>query len=99
MSNDALAMGPYVPKMDDEDEETNTALKAPVVDSKSDRLNPEVEYDVLDLSNETPEALRNKLNELGKDGWQLVGTTPHFIFRRMKKSEDVKLKKSVGFSV
>lgn len=98
MSNDALAMGPYVPKMDDEDEETSTALKAPVVDSKADRLNPEVEYDVLDLANEKPEALRDKLNELGKDGWALVATTPSFIFRRMKKPEEVKLKKSVGFS-
>ena len=96
MSNDALAMGPYVPRMDDEDE-TTTPLKAPVVDSKADRLNPEVEYEVLDLGSEKPEALKQRLNELGKDGWQLVSTTPSFIFRRLKKSEESKLKTRVGF--
>lgn len=99
MTNDALAMGPYTPRMD-EDEEPTSSMKAPVVDSgKSDRLNPEVEYEVLDLAGQSGEALKNKLNDLGKDGWQLVSTTPSFIFRRIKVKEEVKLKKSVGFSV
>jgi hypothetical protein len=100
MTFDALEMGPYIPRMDDEDEETPTQVKAPIVDSgKSDRLNPEVEYEVLDLASEKPDALKNKLNDLGKEGWQLVSTTPSFIFRRIKVKEEAKLKKSVGFSM
>jgi hypothetical protein len=103
MTNDALAMGPYVPGMhdhDDDDDEQTTSLKAPSVDSgKADRLNPEVEYDVLDLGGLSANDLKNKLNDLGKDGWQLVAASPSFIFRRLKKTDEVKLKKSVGFSV
>lgn len=99
MTNDALAMGPYAPRMD-EDEEPTSSVKPPVVDSgKTDRLNPEVEYEVLDLASQSGEALKNKLNDMGKDGWQLVSTTPSFIFRRIKVKEEIKLKKSVGFSV
>jgi hypothetical protein len=100
MTNDALAMGPYNPRMDEDDDEAQTKVKAPQVDSgKSDRLNPEVEYEVLDLASLAPDALKDKLNDLGKDGWALVSTTPSFILRRIKVKEEVKLKKSVGFSV
>ncbi|HEY9721707.1 MAG TPA: hypothetical protein V6D47_06815 [Oscillatoriaceae cyanobacterium] len=89
---------PMGPRADEEEEEHHgTALRTPMVDSKSDRLNPEVEYEVLALSDD-PKALKAKLNEMGQDGWQLVSTTPAFIFRRMKRSEE-KPKTRVGFSV
>lgn len=89
---------PMGPRADEEEEEhSHTALHTPVVESKSDRLNPEVEYEVLALS-EDPKVLKQKLNELGQDGWQLVATTPAFVFRRMKRPEE-KPKTRVGFSV
>lgn len=89
------------PHMDDEDEdEGNSPMrKSPVVDSGKDRLNPEVEYEVLDLAGESPDALKTRLNDMGKEGWQLLTTTPSFIFRRMKKTEEEKKRARVGFSV
>lgn len=100
MSSYEPILGPHPIHLDDDDDEGNAPMvKAPVVDSAKDRLNPEVEYEVLDLAGEKPEALKNKLNELGKDGWQLLATTPSFIFRRMKKAEEEKKRGRVGFSV
>lgn len=79
--------------------EEGASLQTPVVETKADRLNPEVEYDVLDLVSLAPEALKTRLNELGQEGWMLVSTSPSFIFRRLKKSEEGKTKARVGFSV
>ena len=81
-----------------EKEEGATPLP-PVVSTKSDKLNPEVEYDVLSLPGDDPKALKDKLNELGAEGWQLVAASPLFIFRRMKKPEEEKKRGRVGFSL
>lgn len=100
MSSYEPILGPHPIHMDEDDDEGHSPMvKAPVVDAGKDRLNPEVEYEVLDLAGEKPEALKNRLNELGKDGWQLLATTPSFIFRRMKKSEEEKKRSRVGFSI
>ncbi len=84
---------------DDDDEDDAVSVRTPVVTSKSteERLNPPTEYEVLDLAKESPEALKKRLNELGDEGWALVATTPAFIFRRMKKSEEKKNERRVGF--
>lgn len=89
------------PRMDDEEDEETIALRQPVVDSKSteDRTNPPTEYDVMELGDLEPDALKKKLNELGDEGWALVSTSPYFIFRRMKKQEEKKAKARVGFGV
>lgn len=92
-------LGPISPRMDEDDDE-NTPLRAPVVEApKADKLNPEVEYEVLDLTGTSGEALKTKLNELGKDGWVLVAAQPSYIFRRLKKAEEEKKRGRVGFSV
>lgn len=89
------------PRSDDDDEEETTTMRQPVVDSKlkEDRLNPPVEYDVKDLVDLDPTELKDKLNELGKDGWALMATTPYFVFRRMKKQDEEKPKARVGFGL
>ena len=88
------------PRMDDEDDE-NVAVRPPQVDSKSgeDRINPPTEYDVLDIGDLHPDALKKQLNEMGDEGWALVSTSPYFVFRRMKKPEDKKPRARVGFGV
>lgn len=102
MTFDAAHAGPdsLAPRYDDEDDhdQGGTALRAPVVDAAKDRLNPEMEYEVLSLTGDDA-ALKTKLNDLGKDGWVLVSTAPSFIFRRIKKTEDEKKKSRVGFSL
>lgn len=99
MTFDALTHGLIAPRFDEEEEHEHTsAPRAPMVDAGKDRLNPEVEYEVLALSGE-PNALKTKLNELGTEGWQLVATTPAFIFRRAKKPEEKAQKGRVGFSL
>lgn len=87
------------PKMDDDDEEDSVTVRPPVVSSKSgdEKINPPTEYEVLELAGESPEALKKRLNELGEEGWALVATTPAFIFRRMKKSDEKKPERRVGF--
>lgn len=89
------------PVMDDDDEDENVSVRPPVVSSKSgeERLNPPTEYDVLDLSGLDADSLKKRLNEMGEEGWALVATTPHFVFRRMKKSEEKKAERRVGFGV
>lgn len=101
MSSYEPILGPHPIHLDDDDDDDGHShmVKAPVVDSAKDRLNPEVEYEVLDLAGEKPEALKNRLNDLGKEGWQLLATTPSFIFRRMKKPEEEKKRSRVGFSI
>lgn len=86
----------FTPRLDKEE---GAAPLTPVVSTKSDKLNPEVEYDVLSLPGDDPKALKDKLNELGADGWQLVAASPLFIFRRMKKADEEKPKSRVGFSI
>lgn len=87
----------FDPVAEEDDDDAPQALKAPVVDAKGgDRYNPEVEYDVLVLEGLDPAALKTRLNELGASGWQLVATTPAFIFRRIK-APDTKPKARVGF--
>lgn len=97
MTRHELTHGPDAPRMEEDDE--STKVRTPVVDSKADRLNPEMEYDVLDLAGSKGDALKDKLNEMGKDGWVLVSTEPAFIFRRVKKPEESKKPARVGFSV
>ena len=97
-----FAAGPdSVPMMDDDDEDENVSVRPPVVSSKSaeERLNPPTEYDVLELSGLDPDALKKRLNEMGEEGWALVSTNPAFIFRRMKKTEEKKAERRVGFGV
>lgn len=97
-----FAAGPdLAPMMDDDDDDENVAVRPPVVSSKAgeERLNPPTEYEVLDLAGESPEALKKRLNELGEEGWALVATTPSFIFRRMKKTEEKKAERRVGFGI
>lgn len=98
MTRHALTHGPDVPRMEDDEEET-THVRAPIVESKADRLNPEMEYEVLELGGCKGDTLKDKLNELGKDGWVLVSTEPAFIFRRIKKPEEAKKPSRVGFSI
>lgn len=96
------AFEPWGPARADEDDDHDhgTSLKAPVVDSgKPDRLNPPMEYEVLDLASLSGETLKKKLNELGEEGWALLTTTPQYIFRRLKKTEDEKKKARVGFGI
>src|SRR5689334_9878157 len=82
---------------DDDDDEPSSGVRAPMVDSgKGDRLNPPMEYKVVELGGADLEA---KLNQLGEEGWALVSTTPSFIFRRMKKTEEGKKKARVGFGI
>ena len=51
MSSYEPILGPHPIHLDDDDDEGNAPMvKAPVVDSAKDRLNPEVEYEVLDLA-------------------------------------------------
>lgn len=89
------------PRLDEDEDEETTSLRAPQVDSKSgeDRLNPPTEYDVMELDNLGADALKKKLNEMGDEGWALVSTSPYFIFRRMKKGEEKKPRARVGFGV
>jgi hypothetical protein len=91
-----------VPAMDDDDDDENVAVRPPVVSSSKgaeEKMNPPTEYEVLELAGESPEALKKRLNELGEDGWALVATTPAFIFRRMKKTEEKKPERRVGFGI
>ncbi len=54
----------------------------------------EWEYEVLrDLGAD----MKEKLNELGLQGWILTATEPAFIFRRPKTSEPEKFRGPVGF--
>lgn len=88
-----------MPRMDEDDEDDAVSVRPPVVSSKTgeERLNPPTEYDVLDLADLGADALKKRLNDLGEEGWALVATTPHFIFRRMKKAEEKKSERRVGF--
>lgn len=61
---------------------------------ESGSMHQEWEYEVVEIG----ENLKGTLNDLGKDGWSLVATTPAFIFKRPKRSEE-KLKGRVGFTV
>lgn len=84
---------------EDDDDEPSGGVRAPMVDSgKGDRLNPPTEYKVVDLAGAGAN-LEAELNKLGEDGWALVSTTPSFIFRRMKKTDEGKKKARVGFGV
>lgn len=84
---------------DDDEDEGGSGARGVSVDSgdKKDRLNPPTEYDVLELGNLSASDLKAKLNEMGAEGWALIATTPHFVFRRMKKTEEEKKKGRVGF--
>ncbi|MBM3274875.1 MAG: hypothetical protein FJZ00_06965 [Candidatus Sericytochromatia bacterium] len=54
----------------------------------------EWEYEVLsDLGKD----MKDKLNDLGKQGWILTATEPAFIFRRPRQQEPEKLPRAVGF--
>lgn len=94
MTQPPVSFDPIV--ADEDDEDAPVAVKAPVVEGKADRFNPEVEYEVLDLAGLAPAALKARLNELGAIGWQLVATAPAFVFRRLKATE-TKPKAKVGF--
>lgn len=89
----------FVPRGDDdEDDEPAVAMRTSSHGSgkQDDKFNPPMEYKVCDL----PDAgLEDKLNELGKDGWALVATSPQYIFRRMKKGDEEKPKQRVGFGI
>ncbi|MEB3198249.1 MAG: hypothetical protein VKP62_13695 [Candidatus Sericytochromatia bacterium] len=91
---------PVSPVSHDEDEES-ISLRAPVVAAKAgeDRLNPPMEYEVLDLAGEKSEALKQRLNQLGQEGWVLVAAAPLYVFRRARKPEDAKPKGRVGFGL
>jgi hypothetical protein len=90
---------PRADEDDDDDDDHGSSVRAPQVDSgKGERLNPPTEYKVVDLSGAGAN-LEAKLNELGEEGWALVATTPSFIFRRMKKTEEAKKKARVGFGI
>lgn len=91
--------GPDNVRMDDEEDMPSTTVRPPVVEAGKDRLNPPVEYEVLDLAGTGADALKAKLNELGNDGWVLVAAEPSFIFRRVKKADEEKKRGRVGFSV
>ncbi|MEB3285720.1 MAG: hypothetical protein VKN33_10585 [Candidatus Sericytochromatia bacterium] len=81
------------------DDETTT-VRPPVVEASGEsRLNPPSEYEVLALADLSPEKLKQRLNELGEEGWALIATTPSFIFRRLKKTEEKKQRPRVGFGV
>jgi hypothetical protein len=85
---------------DDDHDHSSASVKAPSVDSgKTDRLNPPIEYEVLDLDDLAGGELKKKLNEMGEEGWALLTTSPSFIFRRIKKTEDEKKKGRVGFGI
>ncbi len=77
---------------------TPQSSESPVVpqvggDSREPKV-PEWEYEVLqDLGKD----MKDKLNELGKDGWILTATEPAFIFRRPKQHEPEKFRSPVGF--
>lgn len=86
-----------VPHLSDEDA---TAVRPPVVEGGSEaRLNPPCEYEVLSLDDLAPAALKERLNQLGDEGWALVATSPSFIFRRIKKTEEKKPRARVGFGI
>ncbi|MBM3267116.1 MAG: hypothetical protein FJZ01_05645 [Candidatus Sericytochromatia bacterium] len=54
----------------------------------------EWEYEVLqDLGKD----MKDKLNDLGKEGWLLTATEPAFIFRRPRQPEPEKFRGPVGF--
>lgn len=90
-------------RADDDDDhdhdEGGSRMAAPVVDSGKEAFNPPVEYEVLDLAGLSAEAVKAKLNELGQEGWSLVGAQPFAILRRAKKPEDAKPKHRVGFGL
>ena len=66
----------------------------PQVGEGKDAKTQEWEYEVLqDLGKD----MKEKLNELGKDGWILTATEPAFIFRRPKPPEPEKFRGPVGF--
>lgn len=97
-----FAAGPgLTPQMDEDDDDESVSVRPPVVSGKpsEERLNPPTEYDVLELADLSPDALKKRLNELGEEGWALVATTPAFIFRRMKKTEEKKNERRVGFGI
>jgi len=54
-----------------------------------------VEGKVLD---QIPGPLEAGLNALGEEGWQLVATTPAFIFRRPRLEDGDGLRARVGFA-
>lgn len=43
--------------------------------------------------------IKEKLNELGAEGWILTATEPAFIFRRPKTPEPEKFRSPVGFGI
>jgi hypothetical protein len=88
-------------RLDEDDEDDIQAGARPVIvaTDKSERINPAVEYDVLTLGDLDAASLKTRLNELGQDGWLLVGTSPYFVFRRNKAPEKASPKKRVGFGI
>ena len=71
------------------------ASETPLVPSISpEGKEQEWEYEYLEDLGAEP---KERLNELGKDGWALMTANP-FIFRRPKKTDENKLKGRVGFA-
>ncbi|MBI6547155.1 MAG: hypothetical protein HY692_10200 [Cyanobacteria bacterium NC_groundwater_1444_Ag_S-0.65um_54_12] len=73
-----------------------TSPAVPQVSEGKD-VKQEWEYEVLSLVGSETREMKEKLNELGVQGWLLVATTPVFIFRRPKLGEPEHFQGPIGF--